>query len=83
MLSVDVLRSKPMLFRSLTGLTVEKFEEQLARFLPVWQQQRQERLSRPDRRRAIGGGRQDRLSLPNMLLMTLLWLRQSSPICRP
>ncbi len=76
MLSVDVLRSKPMRFRSLTGWTVEEFEEPLARFLPVGQPQRRERRSRPDRRRAIGGGRKYRLSLPNMLRMTLIGLRQ-------
>ncbi len=76
MLSVDVLRSKPLLFRSLTGWTVEAFEEPLARFLPVGPPQRRERRSRPDRRRAIGGGRKYRLSLPKMWRMTLLWLRQ-------
>jgi len=71
----EVLRSKPMRFRSLTGWTLEAFEEPFARFLPVGPPQGRERLSRPDRRRAIGGRRQDRLSLPNMLRMTLIRLR--------
>ncbi|MFO3797233.1 MAG: transposase family protein [Anaerolineales bacterium] len=75
MLRLEILREHPSFFRSLTGLTGEEFEERFARFLPVWQQQERERLSRPDRRRAIGGGRKYRLPLQDRLLMTLLWLR--------
>ncbi len=77
MLSVDVLRSKPLRFRSLPGWTGEAFEEPLARLLPVGPPQKRERRSRPDRRRALGGGRQDPLSLPKMWRRTLLGLRPS------
>ncbi|WP_376792882.1 hypothetical protein [Thermoflexus sp.] len=67
MLRWEILRSKPLRFRSLTGLTLDEFEERFARFLPVWQQQERERLSRPARRRWPGGGRKDRLPLPHQL----------------
>ncbi|MEM2125667.1 MAG: transposase family protein [Candidatus Methanosuratincola sp.] len=45
-------------------------------FLPVWERLERERLNRPEHKRAIGGGRKYHLSLPDMLLMTLLWLRR-------
>lgn len=76
MLCVEVLQWKPAVFRALTGLTVGEFWEIYRQFLPFWNQLEQERLSRPDRQRAIGGGRKYLLSLPTMLLMTLLWLRR-------
>jgi hypothetical protein len=34
-----------------------------------------ERLSRPDRQRALGGGRDQGLEMVDQLLMTLVWLR--------
>ncbi len=77
MIRLETLCRKPRLFRSLTGVDLDEFEEILARLLPVWEQQERERLSRPNRRRAIGGGRKYRLSIPDMLLMTLIWLRQA------
>ncbi len=76
MLCMEVLQRKPAVFRALTGVTVEEFWEIYHQFLPFWNQLEQERLSRPDRQRAIGGGRKYLLSLPTMLLMTLLWLRR-------
>lgn len=76
MLRVDTLQRKPVVFRALTGVTVEEFREIYEKCLPVWEQLEQERLNRPDRQRAIGGGRKYLLSLPDMLLMTLLWLRR-------
>lgn len=76
MLRVDTLQRKPVVFRALTGVTVEEFREIYEKCLPVWEQLERERLNRPDRQRAIGGGRKYLLSLPDMLLMTLLWLRR-------
>lgn len=73
---VEIRCPKPRLVRSLTGMTVEEFEALFARWLSVWEQPEQERLSRPDRQRAIGGGRKYPLSIPNMPLTTLISLRQ-------
>ncbi|MFN3421845.1 MAG: transposase family protein [Armatimonadota bacterium] len=76
MIRLEILRQKPHLFRSLTGITIEQFEVLFAKLLPIWEQQERKRLTRPNRQRAIGAGRKYRLSIPDMLLMTLIWLRQ-------
>jgi hypothetical protein len=59
----------------LTGATNDEFEKLYRQTYPVWQQQEQERLSRPNRQRAIGGGRKYELKFREQLLMTLVWLR--------
>jgi transposase len=59
----------------LTGLTVEKFDALLDQLLPLFQKTEQQRLSRPDRKRAIGGGASHRLDERNRLLLALIWLR--------
>lgn len=76
MLRVDPLQQKPAAFRALTGVTVEEFREICEKCLPVWKQQEQEPLNRPDRQQAIARGRKYLLSLPHMLRMTLLRLRR-------
>jgi hypothetical protein len=45
-----------------------------AEFEVLWQQAEAQRLSRPNRQRAIGGGSKYKLALQNQLLMTLIWL---------
>ena len=74
MLIYGELRRNPALFISLTGVTPEEFERQLLRLTPVWEAAEQARCTRPDRRRAAGGGRPQSLSPANQLLMVLVWL---------
>lgn len=60
----------------MTGLTVAEFETLQAEVLPRFGEAEQQRLSRADRKRAIGGGRQFELSPRDQILMTVVWLRQ-------
>lgn len=75
MVSYEVLIHKPRVFKSVTGLDVDEFDRLFRKFVPKWIEQEHERLNRPDRKRAIGGGRKYTLSLQDLLLMVLCWLR--------
>ena len=75
MINYQDLSQKPKIFKNLTGVTVSEFHQLYRQTYPIWQQQEQERLSRPDRQRAIGGGRKYELKFREQLLMTLVWLR--------
>ena len=75
MIEYQELSQKPRIFKSLTGTTVEEFEELAEKTYPVWQAQERERLNRADRVRAIGGGRKYQLKFQAQLLMSLVWLR--------
>ncbi len=46
----------PSIFRSMTGLTVQAFDQMLRGLLTTFHEQRRRRLDRPDRQRAFGGG---------------------------
>jgi hypothetical protein len=59
----------------MTGLTVAAFDDLVTDLLPACAQAQQQRLSRPNRRRAIGGGRHADLCWTNQLLLTVVWLR--------
>ncbi len=75
MLTCETLARKPGAFKSMTGLTINEFEELLADLRPRDEAARQqERAARP-RRRAPGGGAKPRYALRERLLMTLVWLR--------
>jgi IS5 family transposase len=75
MITYQELSQKPRIFKSLTGTTVEEFNELATKTYPVWQKQENDRLNRPNRVRAIGGGRKYELKFQAQLLMTLVWLR--------
>lgn len=75
MINYQRLSQKPKMFKNLTGATIDEFDELYRQTYPVWQQQEQDRLSRPNRQRAIGGGRKYELKFREQLLMTLVWLR--------
>ena len=75
MISYQAMVKKPRVFKSVTGLSVGEFEELLERFVAVWVEQERQRLSRPDRQRAIGGGRKYRLQVREQLIMVTCWLR--------
>jgi hypothetical protein len=74
MLTVKRLIKQPSAFYSLSGITVREFQELYARFEPLWLAAERQRLGRPDRQRAVGGGSQYHLTLADQLLMTLVWL---------
>lgn len=75
MLSYQRLSQHPRSFKTLTGMSVEEFEKLYAEFEPAWAEAEAQRLMRPNRQRAMGGGRRYALSLRTHLLMLLCWLR--------
>ena len=70
------LSQHPDVFRSLTGLRVAEFEALAADLLPRFAAAEHQRLDRPNRQRAIGGGRAFGLCPRDQLLCTVVWLRQ-------
>lgn len=73
---LDNLRKSPVVFRHLTGLTVEVFDELAAEVVPAVEAAHRKTLDRPDRQRAIGGGDTFDLSTADQILLTVVWLRQ-------
>lgn len=69
------LKKHKRIFKGFTGTTVEEFEELETKSEGYWIEQEQKRLSRPERKRAEGGGRQKALPYREQLLMTLIWLK--------
>ncbi len=62
----------------MTGLTVGEFADLLEEVLPLFGEAEIKRLSRPDRKRDIGGGPRFELSPRDQVLLTVTWLRQYS-----
>src|SRR5256885_13668058 len=75
MLRYAHLPRHPAVFQAMTGLTVAAFDALVADLLPACLSAKQQRLTRPTRRRAIGGGRHEQLCWTNHLLLTVIWLR--------
>lgn len=73
---LDHLRTCPVVFGHLTGLTVAAFGARAAEVTPAVEAAHRARLDRPDRQRAIGGGDAFDLSTADQLLLTVVWLRQ-------
>jgi DDE superfamily endonuclease len=73
---LDNLRKHPVVFGHLTGLTVAVFDELAARVVPAVEAAHRNKLDRPDRRRAVGGGDHFDLTTADQLLLTVIWLRQ-------
>jgi hypothetical protein len=69
------LGNHPAVFRSLTGLTVEVFDQLLPELLAAFATARRRRLDRPGRRRAVGGGDDFDLAVADQFLLTVVWLR--------
>ena len=69
------LRTFPSAFRAMTGLTVAVFDALAEDLLPAFHAARRQRLDRPDRRRAIGGGDHFDLDPADPLLLTIVRLR--------
>lgn len=76
MLRFTKLAHRPRTLYRMTGLTPEQFSLLSNRLKPVWKEAERERLSRPDRKRAIGAGRLYALStLEDKLLALLMFYR--------
>lgn len=75
MLTYEKLQRKPKQFQTFTGVTVEQFSEILKALRPVYAELEHERLTRSDRKRKIGGGRNFTLSLEDRLMVTLMYFR--------
>ena len=69
------LSRHPTVFHAMTGLTVAAFDDLITDLLPACVIANQQRLTRPNRRRAIGGGRHADLCWTNQVLLTVVWLR--------
>lgn len=76
MMRYATLRRYPKVFRSMTGLDTHEFERLLDELAETYAERERQRLSRPDRQRAIGGGRSFELGYADQVLLTLIWLRQ-------
>lgn len=74
-MKLSALRKHPKSFLRLTGLTVEKFDSLLEQLLPIFEQAERKRLSRPDRKRAIGAGPKYQLTLGEALVVVLMYYR--------
>jgi hypothetical protein len=76
-----VLRSHDLsqnqhLFRAMTGLSITEFDALIATILPRYMAVEQQRLNRPNRQRAVGGGPDFELAVRDQILLTIVWLRQ-------
>src|SRR5262245_58117040 len=72
---LDHLRTRPAVFRHLTGLTVALFDRLAADLAPAFSAAHRARLDRPGRRRAVGGGDTFDLAPADQLLAAVVWLR--------
>jgi DDE superfamily endonuclease/Helix-turn-helix of DDE superfamily endonuclease len=71
----DQLGNHPAVFRAMTGLTVEAFDQLLPELRAAFAADRRRRLDRPDRQRAVGGGDDFDLGVADQFLLTVVWLR--------
>jgi hypothetical protein len=70
------LTLQPAVFRALTGLSIAQFDALYIEVAPRLGDAERRRLSRPERRRAIGAGRRFALAGRDRLLLTVVWLRR-------
>ena len=78
MITYQNLSERPSAFQSMTGLSVTAFDELYAEFAPAHAERLMKTLTkrhRKPRKHAAGGGRCHRHSLPDRLVLALLWLR--------
>lgn len=69
------LKHYPNVFLKMTGLRINEFGVLVDDLLPQFVQTEYERLSRPNRQREMGGGRNAELAGRDQVLLTVLWLR--------
>lgn len=69
------LKKTPTIFRRLTGITPEKFDEIFIQLKPIYKDWNIKRLNSRDRERKIGAGNPFALCLEDRLLMLLIYYR--------
>lgn len=70
------LFNNPIRLKRCTGLTVDQFSHLARRIRPLWEQSERERLSRDNRKRAIGAGHPFTLkTIEEKLFCILLWYK--------
>src|SRR5262249_22238175 len=69
------LGNHPAVFRAMTGLTVDAFDQLLPQLRAAFAAARRHRLDRPNRHRAVGGGDDFDLGVDDQFLLTVVWLR--------
>jgi DDE superfamily endonuclease len=75
LLRLSRLRGAPSIFRNLTGITVAVFDHMLPELRSLFAAGRRQRLQRPNRQRAFGGGDDFDLEADDQFLLTIFWLR--------
>jgi hypothetical protein len=79
MFTVESLRHYPGLVKAFTGLPAEEFWALVAAVSGRWAEGERARRARPDRRRAIGGGRRSGQELAVRVAVVLTYLRLHVP----
>lgn len=70
------LHKRPKHFLAFTGLAIQEYDQLITIIQSDWISQRIGRLTRPDRKRKIGGGRKYAMpDLEDQLLLTLVWAK--------
>ena len=75
LLRLQRLRAFPAIFRNLTGVTLALFDQLLPSLRRDFADRRRQRLQRPNRQRAFGGGDDFDLAVEDQFLLTIFWLR--------
>jgi hypothetical protein len=74
-LRYSVLRQKPAIFKTMTGLSVALFDDLGWDLAPAYTAATVARRTRPGRQRAVGAGHPCRLPPRDEFLLTVIWLR--------
>ena len=74
-LKLEKAQKSPNLFRRLTGISLQEFDELMAVLREAYPDYERRRLSRRKRERGIGAGGKFKLSLEERVFMTLFFLR--------
>lgn len=72
---LKVLSSQPALFFRLSGIRLIDFNTLISTLHPIWLESEDKRLSRKNRKRAIGGGMSYHLDFSEQLLLCLMYYR--------
>lgn len=79
MFTVESLRQDPGVVKAFTGLPAEEFWSLVARLTERWAAYQRQRQERPDRQRAVGGGRRCEQDLALRVAVVLSYLRLHVP----
>jgi hypothetical protein len=74
-LRYQYLSQHTKVFQAMTGLPVSLFDELEGELTEPFYEANRQRLARPNRQRAEGGGREPELECRDQLLMGVVWLR--------